>query len=246
MRVVERIDRATFGIRVDQVLSDRRVIVGGQRPVTRDLVGDLPDRVIAFTLRPQPLSECRHSKSSASMGVLAILPQMTAADRSAEYKRILAENRRYTDAFDRSALTARPLSRLAVVACMDARLDVEETLGLRTGDAHIIRNAGGLVTDDVIRSLIVSVEMLGTHEIVLIEHTRCGLQDLDEDALRARVLEDSGGRDESAGVVYGAFTDLEENLTRQIAILREHPLLGRLATHGLIFDVSNGRLIELA
>src|SRR3954454_6861451 len=96
----------------------------------------------------------------------------------AEFDRILAENERYTESFDRSALTAKPLSRLAIVACMDARLDVEETLGLRTGDAHIIRNAGGLVTDDVIRSLIVSVELLGTEEIVLIEHTRCGLQDL--------------------------------------------------------------------
>jgi carbonic anhydrase len=180
------------------------------------------------------------------MGVLVILRQMTAADRTAEYARILAENRRYTDAFDRSALTAKPLSRLAVVACMDARLDVEETLGLRTGDAHIIRNAGGLVTDDVIRSLIVSVEMLGTQEIVVIEHTRCGLQDLDEDALRARVAQDSDGRGDSEVMTFGAFTDLEENLRHQIAILREHPLLGRLAIHGLLFDVSNGRLTEPA
>ena len=178
--------------------------------------------------------------------MLAILRQMTAADRTAEFARILAENRRYTDAFDRSALTAKPLSRLAVVACMDARLDVEETLGLRTGDAHIIRNAGGLVTDDVIRSLIVSVEMLGTQEIVVIEHTRCGLQDLDEAALRARVAEDSGGRADGDAMTFGAFTDLEENLRRQIAILREHPLLGRLSIHGLVFDVSNGRLTESA
>jgi len=145
------------------------------------------------------------------MGALAILRQMTAADRTGEYARILAENRRYTDAFDRSALTAMPLSHLAVVACMDSRLDVEETLGLRTGDAHIIRNAGGLVTDDVIRSLIVSVELLGTQEIVLIEHTRCGLQDLDEDAFRARVAADSGTDVEGPVVTYGGFTDLEEN-----------------------------------
>ena len=73
-----------------------------------------------------------------------------------EYRRILDENRRYVDAFDRSALTAAPLSGLAIIACMDARLDVEEALGLRTGDAHIIRNAGGLATDDAIRSVIVS------------------------------------------------------------------------------------------
>jgi carbonic anhydrase len=171
---------------------------------------------------------------------------MTAADRTAEYTRILAENRRYIDAFDRSALTARPLSRLAIVACMDARLDVEETLGLRTGDAHIIRNAGGLVTEDVIRSLIVSVELLGTQEIVLIEHTGCGLQDLDEDGLRARVAADSGVDGDAVDLSFGGFADLEENLRRQVAILRDHPFLGRFAIHGLVFDVSNGRLTELA
>jgi carbonic anhydrase len=171
---------------------------------------------------------------------------MTAADRTAEYTRILAENRRYIDAFDRSALTARPLSRLAIVACMDARLDVEETLGLRTGDAHIIRNAGGLVTEDVIRSLIVSVELLGTQEIVLIEHTGCGLQDLDEDRLSARVAADSGVDADAVDLAFGGFADLEENLRRQVAILRDHPFLGRFAIHGLVFDVSDGRLSELA
>ena len=103
-----------------------------------------------------------------------------------EFRRILSENERYTESFDRSALTPAPLSGLAIVACMDARLDVEETLGLRTGDAHIIRNAGGIATDDVIRSLIVSQQLLGTDEIVVIGHTRCGLLDADETALRAR------------------------------------------------------------
>jgi carbonic anhydrase len=170
---------------------------------------------------------------------------MTEADRSAEVARILAENRRYTDAFDRSALTAAPLSKLAVVACMDARLDVEEALGLRTGDAHIIRNAGGLVTDDVIRSLIVSMELLGTEEIILIEHTRCGLHDIDEDALRERIAAHGGVRPEAIDVSFGGFGDLEENVRRQVAILREHPYLRRVPVHGLIFDVSNGRLTEV-
>ena len=171
---------------------------------------------------------------------------MTEADRSAEFARILAENRRYTDAFDRSALTAAPLSKLVVVACMDARLDVEEALGLRTGDAHIIRNAGGLVTDDVIRSLIVSMELLGTQEIVLIEHTRCGLHDIDEDALKERVAEHGGGSVEAIDVAFGGFGDLEQNVRRQVAILREHPYLLRVPVHGLIFDVSTGRLTEVA
>ena len=171
---------------------------------------------------------------------------MTDADRSAEYARLLAENRRYTESFDRSALTAMPLSKLAVIACMDARLDVEETLGLHTGDAHIIRNAGGLVTDDVIRSLIVSMELLGTEEIVLIEHTHCGLHGVDEEELRSRVASHTGLPAQEVGVAFGGFADLEANVRRQVAILREHPYLRRVPIHGLVFDVSSGRLAEVA
>ena len=104
-----------------------------------------------------------------------------------EFARILAENERYTESFDRSALTAAPLAGLAIVACMDARLDVGEALGLRIGDAHVIRNAGGIATDDVIRSLIVSEHLLGTDEIVLIGHTGCGLLGADEAAIRAQL-----------------------------------------------------------
>lgn len=163
-----------------------------------------------------------------------------------EYARLLAENERYTEAFDRSALTATPLTGLAVIACMDARLDIEESLGLRTGDAHIIRNAGGLVTDDVIRSLIVSQELLGTTEIVLIEHTRCGLHGADEAAIQARLAADRGVPPEAAQVVLGSFADLEANLRAQVEILREHPLLGPGPVHGLIFDVATGRLHEVA
>jgi carbonic anhydrase len=158
-------------------------------------------------------------------------------DGGHEYARLLAENERYTEAFDRSALTSVPLSGLAVVACMDARLDVEETLGLRTGDAHIIRNAGGLVTEDVIRSLIVSQRLGGTNEIVLIEHTGCGLHRADESRIRA-------GLDLPFEI--GVFDDLEANLRRQVAILRQHPLLGRVPVHGLLFDVATGRLSEVS
>jgi carbonic anhydrase len=171
---------------------------------------------------------------------------MTEADRSAEFARLLAENRRYTEAFDRSALTAAPLSRLVVVACMDARLDIEESLGLRTGDAHIIRNAGGLITDDVVRSLIVSIELLGTEEIVLIEHTGCGLHGADESMLRAMVAANSGLPADQVQVAFGGFGDLEENLRAQVSILRGHPFLRRVPVHGLVFDVSNGRLHEVA
>jgi carbonic anhydrase len=169
-----------------------------------------------------------------------------SADRISEYERLLAENARYTESFDRSALTAAPLSGLAVLACMDARLDVEEALGLHTGDAHIIRNAGGLVTDDVIRSLIVSMELLGTDEIVVIEHTKCGLQGVDDAGIRERVAAASGLAADQIAVRFGGFSDLAENVVRQVEILRTHPYLRRVPIHGLIFDVSTGRLHEVA
>lgn len=168
------------------------------------------------------------------------------SEGGSEYARLLAENERYTEAFDRSALTAAPLSGLAIVACMDARLDVEETLGLRTGDAHIIRNAGGLVTDDIIRSLIVSQQLLGTNEIVVIQHTGCGLHDVDEDALRERLAAAVGVTAEDIGMEFGGFTDLATSVRTQVAILREHQLLRRVPVHGLIFDVATGRLHEVA
>jgi carbonic anhydrase len=161
---------------------------------------------------------------------------------SAEYERILSENLRYTESFDRSALTAAPLSGIAVVACMDARLDVEEALGLRTGDAHIIRNAGGLATEDVVRSLIVSQQLLGTDEIVVIGHTGCGLLDADEDDLRARVFAQSG---RPAEIAFGSFDDLDASVRRQVETLRGHPWLKRVPVHGLVFEVETGRLYEV-
>ncbi len=164
----------------------------------------------------------------------------------AEYPRLRAENERYTEAFDRSALTAAPLSGLAVIACMDGRLDVAEALGLRTGDAHIIRNAGGLVTDDVIRSLIVSQQLLGTDEIILIQHTGCGLHNVDEDELRERVAASAGVTAEDIPIAFGGFPDLAASVREQVTILREHQLLRRVPVHGLVFDVTTGRLHEVA
>ena len=159
-----------------------------------------------------------------------------------EFGRILAENERYTESFDRSALTAAPLRGIAIVACMDARLDVEETLGLRTGDAHIIRNAGGLATDDVIRSLIISQTLLGTDEIVVIGHTGCGLQGADEAAIHAQ-LAGSSGVDLDMG--FGSFDDVETSVRASVERLRAHPWITHDRIHGLIFDVATGRLQQL-
>ena len=159
-----------------------------------------------------------------------------------EYRRILSENRRYIEAFDRSALTAVPLSRLAIITCMDARMDIEEALGLRTGDAHIIRNAGGLATDDAIRSLIVSQERLGTDEVVVIGHTGCGLEGADEEEMRDHLVTRTG-RD--LDIAFGSFADVSASVRAQVERLRAHPWVRPVPIHGLVFEVESGRLTEL-
>ena len=158
---------------------------------------------------------------------------------ASEYERILEENSRFTEAFDRSALTAAPLTGIAILACMDARIDVEDALGLRVGDAHIIRNAGGFATQDAIRSLVVSQQLLGTREILVIAHTGCGLHGADEAAIRGRVQATTS---HATDLVFGAFADLEAMVREQVRVLRGHPALLRVPIHGLVYDVATGRL----
>jgi carbonic anhydrase len=156
-----------------------------------------------------------------------------------EYARILTQNARFVEAFDRSALTAAPLRGLAILTCMDARIDVEDALGMRVGDAHIIRNAGGLASADAIRSLVVSQQLLGTREIVVIAHTRCGLHGADEATLRQRI-KDSTGTDTDIG--FGAFDDLDAMVREQVGILTAEPALLDVPVHGLVYEVETGRL----
>lgn len=158
---------------------------------------------------------------------------------SAEYERLLAENARHAAAFDRSALTAAPATGMAILTCMDARIDVEDALGLRVGDAHLVRNAGGLATPDAIRSLAISQQLLGTREIVVIGHTGCGLHGADEAALRAGVAASTGHEPD---IRFGAFTDLDEMVVEQVQILRGHTALRRVPVHGLVYDVATGGL----
>ena len=160
-----------------------------------------------------------------------------------EFDRLLAENDRYAESFDRSALTAAPLRHLAVVACMDARLNVEAALGLRPGEAHVIRNAGGLATEDVIRSLIVSQQLLGTDEVIVIGHTGCGLLGADEEALRERLTAATG---EALDIGFGSFDHLEASIQASVERLRTNPWLKSGPVHGLVFDVATGRLREVA
>jgi carbonic anhydrase len=162
---------------------------------------------------------------------------------SGEFDRILGENARYARTFDRSALTAAPVTGVAIVTCMDARIDVEDALGLRVGDAHIIRNAGALASADVIRSLVVSQQLLGTREVIVIGHTRCGLHGADETALRARVADSTGAETD---LHFGAFDDLDAMVRAQVETLRREPALLDTPVTGLVYEVETGRLRAVA
>jgi carbonic anhydrase len=157
----------------------------------------------------------------------------------------LRANARYAERFAHGGLPARPRRGLAVVACMDARLDVFRALGLEPGDAHVIRNAGGVVTEDVLRSLIVSHHLGGTREVVVINHTDCAMLTVKDDELAARLLE-ATGRAPVAPARFHGFTDLRENVRRQVLAVRSHPWLPPTITvRGFVYDVGTGRLAEV-
>ena len=158
---------------------------------------------------------------------------------------VLRANERYAEQFKLGDLPMPPARKLAVLACMDARLTVEKFLGLETGEAHIIRNAGGVATEDAVRSLIISHHLLGTQEFIIVNHTDCGMLTFTDDALRERLEKQTG----TAAVVparFHAFPDVEENVRRQISALRAHPWLPRsIPVRGFVYDVRSGRLREV-
>jgi carbonic anhydrase len=157
---------------------------------------------------------------------------------------LIDNNERYASAFDKAELPAPPARKLAVLACMDARLDVYAALGLREGDAHVIRNAGGVVTDDVIRSLAISQRLLGTEEIVLIHHTGCGMLTFTEDEFRAGIEHETGVRPSWASE---AFTDLEDDVRRSIALIGASPFIPhKSSVRGFVYEVQTGRLREVS
>jgi carbonic anhydrase len=162
--------------------------------------------------------------------------------RSPEFARALAENERYRSQFDRSTLPLPPGRKLAVLACMDARLTVEDVLGLRTGDAHIIRNAGGLATDDAIRSLDNSQHLLGTEEVIVVEHTGCGMLTFEDEQVRRDIAARTG---KDVDLELNAFPDLESNLRSQVQRIRSHPWIKDVPVHGLIYEVETGALREV-
>jgi carbonic anhydrase len=156
---------------------------------------------------------------------------------------LVQNNERYAEGFDKGDLPLPPAKGVAVVACMDARLHVSKILGLEEGDAHIIRNAGGVVTDDEIRSLAISQRLLGTSEIILIHHTDCGMLTFEDDDFRRQIQEETGIRPEWAAE---AFSDLDEDIRQNIARIKASPFIPKKdAVRGFVYEVETGGLREV-
>ena len=156
---------------------------------------------------------------------------------------LLRNNEAYAASFDKGALPMPPARKIAIVACMDARLNPNGVLGLQEGDAHVIRNAGGVITDDEIRSLAISQRLLGTQEIVLIHHTDCGMLTFTDDSFRHSIEEETGIKPEWAAE---AFEDLDADVRQSIARIKSSPFIPRKdSVRGFIYDVETGRLREV-
>ena len=158
---------------------------------------------------------------------------------------LLSNNLSYAESFDSAGgVKAPPALHVAVLACMDARLDIFRILGLQPGDAHVIRNAGGAVTEDAIRSLLLSQRLLGTEEIVLVHHTDCGMLSFTDDELKTQIEAETGVRPPFA---LEAFTDLETDVRQSIERLRSSPFLPHTdRIRGFVYDVRTGLLDEVA
>jgi carbonic anhydrase len=153
----------------------------------------------------------------------------------------LQANDRYAQSFDRGDLPMPPARHAAVVTCMDARLHPSKFLGLDVGDAHVIRNAGGRVSDDALRSLVISSHLLGTNEYVVIHHTDCGMLTFTNDDLRQKLAKDMGA--DASQVDFLPFSNLEQSVRDDVQRIKESPFIPKdISVRGFIYDVSNGRL----
>jgi carbonic anhydrase len=156
---------------------------------------------------------------------------------------LLAGNRAFAASLEPEHRDSAPTRRVAVVTCMDARLDVYAALGLKTGEAHVLRNAGGVISDDVIRSLAISQRRLGTREVMVVHHTRCGMQTLTDDEFRGELLRETGM---SPPFAVDSFTDLEADVRQSLRRVRSSPFLAhRDLVRGFIYDVDSHMLREI-
>ena len=156
---------------------------------------------------------------------------------------LLRNNERYAESFDKGDLPIPPAKQIAIVTCMDARLSPYVMLGLSEGDAHVIRNAGGVITDDEIRSLVISQRLLGTREVMLIQHTNCGMLTFSEEEVKGQIQEEVGIKPPFA---LESFTDLEENVRQSIKRIEASPFIPHKdSVRGFIYEVETGRLREV-
>jgi carbonic anhydrase len=156
---------------------------------------------------------------------------------------LLANNEAYSASFDKGDLPLPPAKKLAVVACMDARVNPYGALGLQEGDAHVIRNAGGVITDNEIRSLAISQRLLGTEEIILVHHTDCGMLTFTDDDFKRSIQDEVGIKPAWAAE---SFTDLDEDVRQSIARIKASPFIPRKESiRGFVYDVATGKLREV-
>lgn len=161
-----------------------------------------------------------------------------------ELNNLLVANEEYSKGFKYGDLPSHPSRRLAVLACMDGRLSIEDLLGLSTGDAHIIRNAGGIATDDAVRSLIISHELLGTQEFLVVNHTGCGMLTFTDEDLRNKLKEKYKAN--ANGLKFHSFPNLEQNVKDQVGKIKSTPFLPKdIPVYGFIYNVKTGKLARV-
>lgn len=156
---------------------------------------------------------------------------------------LIANNARYAASFDSADLAMPPGKKVAVLACMDARLDPARALGLEEGDAHVIRNAGGVATEDAIRSLVISQRLLGTEEIILIHHTNCGMETFTDDAVKDQIVAETGLRPSFA---LEAFPSADDDVRQTAARIKASPFVPYKSIRGFVYEVESGKLREVA
>ena len=156
----------------------------------------------------------------------------------------IAANERYAASFNQGGLPTPPGRHLAAVVCMDARLMPDQFLGLGIGDAHIIRNAGGIVTDDALRSLVISHKLLGTNEFFVVNHTDCGMLTFEDGQLQQRLKEETG--QDASAIQFHGFKDLDENVRAQVQKIKDSPFLpDDIPVSGFVYDVKSGKLRQV-
>ena len=172
------------------------------------------------------------------------MPQTATGPARTVFDDLMEHNKEYAKRFDLGHLQTPPIKKLVILTCMDSRMDLEQLLGLSVGDAHMIRNAGGIATDDAIRSLILSTQLLGTRAIGVIQHTQCGLMSITDEEFRWRLSSETG-RDASH-LRFHAFRDIDQNITDQVLRIRQNAFLPKqVQVRGYAYDVTTGALREV-